>query len=148
MDKDVLASFDGFLEEVRLVETNKNSKCAGVCNFSVCSTPDSDSASIEFIRSQCLPLSQKALIGVFAHEFGHLEDRFFEGNCAEVYNENAELNANNIACDWGFREEIFQMYKELGYSDEEFEFDVSEIDEESVRDYWRTRSYRVQIRRS
>jgi hypothetical protein len=149
MDKDVLASFDGFLKEVTLSENGLNkTKYVGVCWYqhTIMSMYDSDIVSIDFIRSQCDELSTEALIGLFAHEFGHLEDRFFDGHNAETYDEDTELTANLIACYWGFKEEIFKMYRELGHSDEEIPFDESEADEEAVRGYWESRAYRVKNR--
>jgi hypothetical protein len=156
MDKDVLASFDGFLKEVTFSENGKyNKQCVGqkyvgVCYYhnSIKTEYNSDWVSLDFVRSRCYNLSTEALIGLFAHEFGHLEDRFFDGTNAEGYDEDAELTANLIACYWGFKEEIFKFYGETGHSDEEVPFDESEADEDSVRGYWKSRAYRVQLRNS
>ena len=55
-------------------------------------------------------LSEKAQQGVMVHELGHAWEMAMTGN---YFAEQAEKCADDYACEWGFEEEIRQMYCEL-----------------------------------
>lgn len=65
---------------------------------------------ISFSIVQLRELSEKAQRGVIAHELGHAWDMH---NTADYLEETAEEEADKYALDWGFSEEIRQMYIEL-----------------------------------
>ncbi|TLM69237.1 MAG: SprT family zinc-dependent metalloprotease [Deltaproteobacteria bacterium] len=142
MKPEVIDSFEGFLETVKLVEIISKSNAAGVCRYET-SVSIEEYARIEISRTICSSLSEKAIIGVFAHEFGHLEDRLFNGLCSEIYNEDAEITANTIACYWGFKDEILIMHEELDFQEYEIPIDLSELDADLAKSYWETRHGKV-----
>jgi hypothetical protein len=139
MRPEVLESFEGFLTEVRLVDSiSCNDNAAGVCTFTLSAEP---SVTVEFSLSLCQRLTDPAVIGAFAHEFGHAEDRLFNGNCAELYQENAEAAANAIATYWGFQDEVRCLHKELGFT--EVPLDSDPLTEEDTSTYWEMRPFQV-----
>lgn len=147
MDPEILESFEGFLKTVQMVDCiSSNNSATGSCNFEFADNAyHYGVASIELSKSKCLSLSEAALIGVIAHEFGHLEDRMFNATGSESFHEDAEAAANAHACYWGFKDEIMQLYKEMNYKYEEIPNDVEALDEENITNYFSMRRIRLEM---
>jgi len=145
MRQEVLDSFNRLITEVTQVDVlTSKPEAAGLCEFEFGGKGE-PIARIKISRVRCNTLAQVALIGVFAHEFGHAEDRLFNGDNAETYKENAEATANQHAIFWGFKEELLVMHKELGFDPDEIPgFDENSLSEEAANDYWYTRPFHVQ----
>lgn len=147
MPSEVLDSFNDFLTEVSLVDSiSSSSEAVGVCEF-VLGVKIKVRTHVKFYSDKCQKLSEAALIGMFAHEFGHVEDRLFNGECADLINDDVEATANTLAIIWGFKDEIYQLDKELGYDAEDTVFEPYCLDPSEVEIYWETRRMQVQTLR-
>lgn len=137
MSREVLESFNGFLTEITQVKTLPSNKDygVGVCEFSIGGNSESKVA-VRIAHERCGELSHPGLIGVFAHEFGYVEDRLFNGDNAETYEEDAEATANENAICWGFKAEIHQLYQELGFAADEIPLEPASVTKEAIEVYW------------
>jgi hypothetical protein len=72
--------------------------------------PKESFGTVRYSLSMLRKLSEKAQQGVMVHELGHAWDMVMTGNYSA---ERGDEVADEYACEWGFEEEIRQMYSEV-----------------------------------
>jgi hypothetical protein len=152
MPQEVLSSFEGFLVEISLVDKIPPRRFPpadpwGVCEFAIGASVRGVTR-VKLAHPKCRDLSEGALIGVFAHEFGHVEDRLFneeypESDGQEEVDEDLiEQTANSHAVFWGFKEEIYQLYAELG---QQIPISPRDLTDEAKEEYWEMRRMQMSL---
>lgn len=135
---EVLGGLNEFLTEVTQVDQFRLKEGgAGLCLFTV-EVGKRHEAAIRLSAAWCSLLSDAALVGVFAHEFGHAEDHLFNGTL-HVFDGNAEVEANTRGIAWGFKSEVLALYEELAYSPDDISTEFRS-GENIVIDYWSKRA--------
>jgi hypothetical protein len=108
---------------------------AGLCEFD----PRVGRARVRLFAPACAGLSDTGLVGLIAHLFGQVEERYENGDWAETEGENIEVNANRYAVYWGFEGELRAYYHELGFAPAEIPIDAEAMDPERTGEYLRRR---------